>query len=658
MSFLNGGGGGGQNPKAGTSVSRSSSTRSHTSTSPNSNSNSNSTASSTAKSKSKSVAAGTFRPSVNSRQARQQKRRGKHKRKESVLPADLPTIKALAQKCFHCNPKRLEKAAKLWQKGGRQLHDVQCLFNYACCLENGWGVPQDVTAAVANYLQAGRKGHSGALYNLALCHVRGEGTFKDLRQAVGLLKRAAELGHPDANFNAGQILISPEMVPGLLPNPGTGVNVTANSRTHAAAATASGNGTSGGESDARPGSAVKSRATLQAEAAVNFTDAIECFEAASRQGHAKAAHSLGLCYLSGCPGYPPKEEQALEAFERAANLGCVEALIHIGVCYELGQGTNINVPKMICAFKEAGALGNLDALFRLGTCYETGIGTMLPNPKLAFQQYERAAKLGHPEAMVHCGICFESGTGTERNAGAATAWYQRAIQCETPSALALFRLGRLRQRQELVDASLACMREEIREDKIVVKKAVAKTPIKVRKTEEAKPVPGAVSPKAKSKTPDPTPRIVKDTPRSLGADGATHASVNAAVSAATTAATAAGPKYAGEASVASLSNKPTPRRSEEAEAGSKTPKRKSKGPSHSFSSLSRSKSNTGRRRTDYMYKSDVRLGNPPSESVVRTGSCCVQCLCAITFSASNLSSFCPRIPCCDRGLVIYLCVCE
>ena len=105
-----------------------------------------------------------------------------------------------------------------------------------------------------------------------------------------------------------------------------------------------------------------------------------------------------------------------------------------------------------------------------------------------------------------------------RGCAALYGRYQRAIDANTPSTLAMFRLGRLQYRRELVDASVMALQEEIREDKVKTKApepavAVARAVAAARAVSRPATAVDALLPslgpavKPKSKSPPPSPRI-------------------------------------------------------------------------------------------------------------------------------------------------------
>ena len=368
---------------------------------------------------------------------------------------DLDHILSTAQK--HFKEGDLEKAAELWRAGCVQ-QDSTCLYNYACCLQRGWGVAtKDPVQAVAKFRDAAQLDHPGALYNLAWCHIHGIGTYKDVKEAVTLLKQASRLGHVEASFNVGQLLL----------HPSKWLNTSGTSGTQRKAGSSNSKGKSGA-GKLSPG---------QIQAA--YAEAISFLKIASDNGLPDASYSLALCYMKGGPGMAPDEELGFQHFERAAQFGCVDAMFHVAQCYELGQGTPPCVPKVIYFYKQAASLGHIEALFRLGICYQNGIGAMLPCQKLAHQYFRRAADKGHVPAMVQLAICLESGSGVERNMSEALFWYSRATKNSDASAispLAVLRLGRLRYRQELVEAVIACVQEDIRDDLVEVQREVEVEP--------------------------------------------------------------------------------------------------------------------------------------------------------------------------------------
>jgi len=531
--------------------------------------------------------------------------------KEEVLRFDVEDVKAKAQK--HFREKRYRRAVQLWKQGATKK-DSTCLFNLGCCLERGLGIARDPAEAAKLYGQAGQMNHATALYNLALLHVRGDGVFRDVHEAVALLKQAARLGHVDAGYNAGQLLLSSDMT------------------------------------KTQPGEQISLRKKKEL-----FADALVCFEEAADRGHAFAMHSLGLCYMAGGPGLDADEHKGFEMFQQASKFGCVEALFHVGLCYELGQGIDRDIPTMIQTYRQAFALGHLESLFRLATCYETGVGSMVPCPRLAFETYQQAAELGHVEAMTHCGICYESGTGTDKDLTHAIQWYHKASTATPqPSALALFRLGRLQFRHELAEATVACLQQEMREDKIIVEveesvQAASILSLNDHNTGDGTTKILGASVKPKSKSPPPSPRR-DDTSASDHNDGSASGSGYSQPAANEPAPAPAPAPVKNVSHVQKKSDLKERLSSGRKSLSSRLSQRQpSSRPNSARPATSKRRVRTGVRSTrsarkvkvnniDYLYKSDLELGTRPNSDVVRGLSFAVVEVFVLHFDA-HASSF-------------------
>ncbi|CAG8726412.1 9105_t:CDS:2, partial [Dentiscutata heterogama] len=107
---------------------------------------------------------------------------------------------------------------------------------------------------------------------------------------------------------------------------------------------------------------------------------------------ARAANSLGLCYLKGIryKGYKAKKK-AIEYFGESYKKGCISACNNLGNCYQFGRGTK-------------------------------------KDEKTAFQYYLKAAENGIIVAQYNTAECFRKGRGTAKNLDSAIEWYNKSAE--------------------------------------------------------------------------------------------------------------------------------------------------------------------------------------------------------------------------------------
>lgn len=147
------------------------------------------------------------------------------------------------------------------------------------------GVPDDAHAdGLIAALERADVGDAEGFYRLGLLYEQGRGTERDLSEAARHYLRAAEMGHTESRFALGLIYL------GALPD--------------------------SPRDDAR---------------------AFGWFEAAARQGHARASYFLALAYENGA-GTDARPDRALEWYRRAASRGQREALFAIARIYATGAG--------------------------------------------------------------------------------------------------------------------------------------------------------------------------------------------------------------------------------------------------------------------------------------------------------------------------------
>ncbi|CAG8445272.1 1556_t:CDS:2 [Dentiscutata erythropus] len=110
---------------------------------------------------------------------------------------------------------------------------------------------------------------------------------------------------------------------------------------------------------------------------------------------ARAANSLGLCYLKGI-GYKTKKK-AIKCFEESYKKGCISARNNLGNCYQFGRGTKKDEEKAFQYYLEAAEYGIIVAQYNTAECFRKGIGTA-KNLDSAKQWYNNSAKNGHKNA--------------------------------------------------------------------------------------------------------------------------------------------------------------------------------------------------------------------------------------------------------------------
>lgn len=71
--------------------------------------------------------------------------------------------------------------------------------------------------------------------------------------------------------------------------------------------------------------------------------AVECYERAARDGHAKAQHNLAAIYEKGIPGIPKDEREAVRLFRLAADQGLAESCYSLAMHLKFGLGESWGV---------------------------------------------------------------------------------------------------------------------------------------------------------------------------------------------------------------------------------------------------------------------------------------------------------------------------
>jgi TPR repeat protein len=174
------------------------------------------------------------------------------------------------------------KIAAFKQKASGGNAAAQC--GLGLLYNNGWGVLQDSTQAVAWWRKAAEQGSAAAQYFLGLMYVTGNGVMQqDSTQAAAWWRKAAEQGYAMGQGNLGGLYYEGRGVP------------------------------------------------------QDYSQAEVWWRKAAEQGDAEAQKNLARLYYKG-QGVPQDYAQAVAWYHKAAEQGDAEAQYMLGGSYDYGQG--------------------------------------------------------------------------------------------------------------------------------------------------------------------------------------------------------------------------------------------------------------------------------------------------------------------------------
>jgi len=161
--------------------------------------------------------------------------------------------------------------------------------------------------------------------------------------------------------------------------------------------------------------------------------AVKWWSKAAAQEHARAQHSLGVCYSEG-EGVEQSQALAATWLSKAADQGHVRAQGSLGYRYDKGQGVEQNNALAVAWWEKAAVRGHADSQYNLGLVYMHGKSGLLKNAHCAkifmmaaaAQGYARACEdLKLLRACAACGALDASRTcqGCRSATGISTARY-------------------------------------------------------------------------------------------------------------------------------------------------------------------------------------------------------------------------------------------
>jgi tetratricopeptide (TPR) repeat protein len=169
-----------------------------------------------------------------------------------------------------------------------------------------------------------------------------------------------------------------------------------------------------------------------AQAAKNYSLALEMYQRASAMGNRSAMSNLGALYLEGL-GVEKDLLQARAWVEKAVDLGETSAMVILGEMHRQGNGVPTDYAKARDLFETAASQGNCEAMNNLGVMYENGNG-ITKDFAAARQLFEKSAAQDNEFAMLNLGEMFERGYGVPINRDKARKWYEESADAGNKEA--------------------------------------------------------------------------------------------------------------------------------------------------------------------------------------------------------------------------------
>ena len=161
--------------------------------------------------------------------------------------------------------------------------------------------------------------------------------------------------------------------------------------------------------------------------------AVQLFQKAAEQGHARAQVVLAGSYEAGMFFVPKDNSKAMYWYQKAAEQGDVAGQRNLGRVYLNGLlGEPKDEVKAVYWYRKAAEQGDLEALLQMCRTYEQGIGGIPRDEAKAAQLYQYVSKAAGGEraiqalAEVALGRLYYYGRGVPQNDYKAAEYFRRA----------------------------------------------------------------------------------------------------------------------------------------------------------------------------------------------------------------------------------------
>ncbi len=378
----------------------------------------------------------------------------------TVDPLRDKAVKGDMESCFYLgneyfygdNRQKNLTLAAYWYRKAAEGGIPEAQYNYASCLEAGWGIDRNLSSAFDWYEKASKQNFHPASFRVAkffLTGIRNENGKEELRaspaEALELLEKLAAQDYEPAEIDLCLMLMRRNSTPGdkarafrIL------TKLTSRKKCDPSAYRMLADCYYGGYG-CEPDHA-KMISLLQEGAAKGDPEAMGKlgflyeFGKVVKQDVDKAQKLYRDGALAGHPmaqfkyaeaiseGYYKDMtiKDALKWYRKSAEGNCPQALFKLGVIYYEGLGVEKDVQRAGNFFFVAAKLGYARAQYNLACMFADGKGGLAGDQAAAFYWFLRAAENGDVPSQKRVAECYREGIGVDRSITQAEKWYRKA----------------------------------------------------------------------------------------------------------------------------------------------------------------------------------------------------------------------------------------
>ena len=346
---------------------------------------------------------------------------GKDTLLDKAKSGDVESMFALANEFFYGeNRKRNYTLAAFWYRKTAEKGVPEGMYNFALCLEGGFGVKKDVDSALSWYGKAAET-FDPARYRLANIYLNGLEDEKGktlVKRSFGTALEHLEIlnmrEYEPGELSLARLFLEPE-VPSRYRKRAYDILIKVTSRKKFAPA------------------ALRMLADCFYGGYGGTPDpqrAKELLEKAARLGDGEAMAKLGFLYEQGNGGCPKDWKKAFAYYEKAAGKNHPMALFKMAEALFEGKirKEKMSLPEILRLYERSAAGNCPQAMFKLGVIYYEGLKGVPKNPGIAARCFYEGAKRGYTPCMYNFGCLFESGEGVRKDPAAAFYWFRLAAE--------------------------------------------------------------------------------------------------------------------------------------------------------------------------------------------------------------------------------------
>ena len=318
--------------------------------------------------------------------------------------------------------KRNFTLAAYWYQRSASAGFVDAMFNYAVCLDRGFGVKQNQYEAYQWYKKASDAGSKHAKYNMAQLLMSGipenkEKNIKGIASSPGLalhyLQELAKEHFEPAEILLAEMLLEQRNKPEMLKQAAGILQRLAKKE--------------------KPDPKVLRMLADCKYAGLGMKEdpdeIIRLLRQAIALGDGESAGKLAYCYEYG-RGIAPDEKKAFELYKLGAQRRNAMSQFKYAEFLILGrpEGNEPDIQEALKWYRTAAGAKNPQALFRMGVFHLDGLGPVEKDPKKAAEYFYESAKLGYAQAQYNLACLFSEGRGVMKDDAAALFWYLQAAK--------------------------------------------------------------------------------------------------------------------------------------------------------------------------------------------------------------------------------------